>query len=257
MKMSYFLERIRMFIKVLTLLVNTNIFLYLDYRNFLEQIIVVGPNSLFITVTTSFFISLVLSLQIVKEFLYLNAINLVSSVLVLSFIRELSPVLTSIIVIGKIGSFFTSEIATMVVTDQIDALLILGINPVYYLIAPRVFAVTLLLPILNLFSIFTSFLSSAFICFVLYLISPQLFFLSISYKFLLSDLIKSITKAVIFGLCVSIVSCVWGITAKGGSQGVGLSTTSSVIVSLLLIFILNFILSYLMFSDLTSSFEMP
>lgn len=244
------------FIQMLTFLSNPGNCNNLESSNLLEQITIVGPNSIFITITTSFFISLVLSLQIVKEFLYLNAINLVGSVLIFSFIRELSPVLTSIVVIGKIGSFFTAEIATMVVTEQIDSLFILGISPIYYLIVPRVLAVTLLLPVLNLFSVCTSFISSAFICFVFYLISPQLFFLSISYRLLVIDLFKSTIKAIVFGFFISLVSCAWGLTTKGGAKGVGISTTSSVIVCLLLIFVLNCILSYLMFNDSVSSFEM-
>ena len=147
----------------------------LDYKNVVFCIQNTGFDVLLINIITSFFISLVLSLQIVKEFLYLDATHLVSSILALSFIRELSPVLTSIIIIGKVGSLFTSEIGTMVITEQIDALFILGINPVHYLIYPRFLALIIMFPLLNVFSLLTSFFSSAFICFVLYNISPDFF----------------------------------------------------------------------------------
>lgn len=174
--MNNLVNRIRFVLKIFIFLVNPNIFKLVNYDKLFDQLIVVGPNSLFITMMTSFFISLVLSLQIVKEFLYLNANDLVGSILAISFIRELSPVLTSIIVIGKVGSLFTAELATMVVTEQIDALFVLGINPMYYLILPRILAVTLILPLLNIFSLFTSFMSSAFICSILYTIGPRFFF---------------------------------------------------------------------------------
>lgn len=171
------LTRIKLFVKLLVFLINPDIFSNMSYKNLIKQIIIVGPESLFITMTTSFFISLVLSLQVVKEFLYLGADNLVSSMLAISFIRELSPVITSIIIIGKVASFFTAELATMVVTEQIDALFVLGISPIYYLILPRILATTLILPFLHLFSLFTSFMSSSFICFVLYNLEPSFFFL--------------------------------------------------------------------------------
>nr|ARW60542.1 hypothetical protein [Polysiphonia sp.] len=254
--MNKYVCRIRLTFKVLASLLNPNIFIHLDNKSLLDQIILIGPNSVFITMMTSFFISLVLSLQIVKEFLYLNASDLVGSVLGLSFIRELSPVLTSIIIIGKIGSFFTAEIATMKVSEQIDALFVLGIDPITYLVLPRVVAVMLILPILNIFSLYTSFMSSAFICFILYTIDPSFFFHSLFYSLFYIDICKSILKVLIFGLFISIISCVWGITTTGGSKGVGFSTTSSVVTSLISIFTLNFILSYFMFSNSSSSFEL-
>nr|YP_010619797.1 hypothetical protein PNW48_pgp161 [Symphyocladia marchantioides]WAX03810.1 hypothetical protein [Symphyocladia marchantioides] len=254
--MKEFVCRVKLFFKVFVSLANPIIFFRLNYNVLLEQIILIGPNSLLITMVTSFFISLVLSLQIVKEFLYLNATELVGSILAISFIRELSPVLTSIIVIGKVGSFFTSEIATMSVTEQIDALFILGINPIDYLLLPRILAVLLMLPMLNLFSLFTTLMSSSFICSIIYSIDPIFFFQSFFYSFLYLDICKSLLKTLIFGLFIAIISCVWGITTTGGSKGVGLSTTSSVVTSLLFVFILNFLLSYCMFNNLVSSFEL-
>nr|YP_010851556.1 hypothetical protein Ycf63 [Echinothamnion hystrix]WGH14542.1 hypothetical protein Ycf63 [Echinothamnion hystrix] len=253
--MNKFIHRIKLFVKMLAFLANPNVFFCLHYKDCLDQFVLIGPNSLFITMITSFFVSLVLSLQIVKEFLYLNATDLVGSILAISFIRELSPVLTSIIIIGRVGSFFTAEIATMSITDQIDALFILGINPINYLFLPRILAMVLTLPVLNLFSLFTSFISSSFICSTIYSIDVSFFFQSLLYSVFFLDIFKSTLKILIFGLFISIISCVWGITTTGGSKGVGLSTTSSVVTSLIVVFILNFILSYFMFSDLVSSFE--
>nr|ARW63662.1 hypothetical protein [Chondria sp. (in: red algae)] len=213
------------------------------------------PNSIFITIITSFFISFVFSLQMVKEFLYLNAVQLIGSILSISFIRELSPVLTSIIVIGRVASLFTSQLASMLVTEQIDALLVLGINPINYLIIPRILSMVIGLPLLNIISIFTSLISGSFVCFILYGIHPNVFLSSVVYNYFFLDLFKSILKTLGFAVFISITSCVWGITSRGGSHGVGLSTTSSVIVCLILVFILNFLLSYLLFNNLISSFE--
>nr|QCI07952.1 hypothetical protein [Plumaria plumosa] len=216
---------------------------------------VIGPDSLSIILITAFFIGLVFSLQIVKEFLYLNAINLVGSVLAISFLRELSPVLTSVILVGRIGSYFTSELATMQVTEQIDILYLLNIDPINYLIVPRILALTLMLPILNIFSFITSIISSSFICFTVYNIDPHIFFFSVFSALSSLDIYKSSLKTIIFGFFISLISCVWGFTSKGGAKGVGSSTTSSVVTSLLLIFILDFILSYFMFSNTDSSLK--
>nr|YP_009122267.1 hypothetical protein [Vertebrata lanosa]AJH66025.1 hypothetical protein [Vertebrata lanosa] len=246
--------RVKAVFEVCLALVNPVTFHYLNYLNLLKYVKYISLDILFINIITSFSISLVLSLQVVKEFLYLNAVHLVSSMLAISFIRELSPLLTSIVVIGKIGSLYTSELATMVATEQIDSLFVLGIDPISYLILPRVIALLLTLPLLNLFSVFTSFISSSFICFVLYDINPTFFFTYLFYSNIYFDFLKSFFKMIVFGLSISIISCVWGITSSSSSQGVGLSTTSSVVTSLFCIFILNFVLSYFLFDNVSSSF---
>nr|ARW69257.1 hypothetical protein [Polysiphonia sp.] len=247
--------KIKLLIKILYNLSKLSTIIKLDNEVFIIHMLLIGFDSLLITMVTSFFISLVLSLQIVKEFVYLNATDLIGSVLTISFIRELSPVLTAIIFIGKVGSAVTSELATMKVSEQIDCLFILGIDPIAYLVLPRVIAAACTLPLLNLFFLFTSCISSSFICFVLYSISPAFFLSIFFYIAFYTDILRSILKAFIFGLVISTVSCTWGITTIGGSKGVGFATTSSVVVSLVLIFILNFILSYLMFYDSLSTFE--
>nr|YP_009399855.1 hypothetical protein [Tolypiocladia glomerulata]ARW69674.1 hypothetical protein [Tolypiocladia glomerulata] len=253
--MINFLYKTKLSLVILVSLFNPMLLLTIDYRTFLKYIKYSSIDVLFIVLVSSFFISLVLSLQIVKEFLYLNAVNLVSSILAISFIRELSPVLTSLIVIGKVGSLVTSEIGTMVVNEQIDALFILGIDPIRYVIYPRIISLVLTLPCLNLFALITSFISCSFICFYLYDMSPSFFFINLFYKQILFDFIKSMFKMLSFGLLISIVSCVSGITTVGGSRGVGLSTTSSVVTSMILVFIFNFILSYLLFDNGISSFS--
>nr|YP_010903608.1 hypothetical protein REP92_pgp167 [Hypnea wynnei]WCH56460.1 hypothetical protein [Hypnea wynnei] len=227
----------------------------LEFKILLETMFVVGPESLSISLITAFFVSIVFTLQIAKEFIYLNATSLIGAVVSIAFLRELSPVLTSVIIIGRIGSCFTAELATMKVTQQIDALYLLNTDPLFYLIIPRVISCLLLLPILNFLSFVTSIASSVFVCFTLYAITPSLFFNSIFSSLLFFDLLKSSFKSMFFGLIISIVSCSYGLLAKGGAKGVGQYTTSSVVLSLLFIFIFNFVLSYYMFSDLGSSLK--
>lgn len=227
----------------------------LNIYDILEQMLIIGPGSLTISLLTAFFVSMVFALQVAKEFLYLNAVGLVGSILTIAFVRELSPVLISVIIIGRVGSSFTAELATMKVTEQVDALYLLNTNPIIYLVFPRVIACIIMLPILNFLSLATSIASSALICFILYSIDPRTFFISSFAALSLIDLVKSLFKSFVFAIVISIISCYWGLSAKGGAKGVGISTTSSVVTSLLSIFILDFILSYLMFHDLGSAIQ--
>nr|YP_010198339.1 hypothetical protein LK148_pgp171 [Gracilaria pachydermatica]UAD86755.1 hypothetical protein [Gracilaria pachydermatica] len=223
--------------------------------NILEQMKIVGPDSLSIVIITAFFIGMVFTIQIVKEFLYINAISLVGSILTISFIRELSPVLTSVIIVGRIGSYFTSELAAMSITEQLSALYILEANPLSYLVFPRVIACLLMLPCLNIISFITSLFSSSFVCFTIYNIHPQIFFLSSLSSLVIQDIFKSLFKTLIFGFLISLISCFCGLTANGGAKGVGQSTTLSVVASLLSIFIFDFLLSYIMFNKIGSSIK--
>lgn len=255
--MNSFRHKIFLFVKIFIFLFHE---LGSNYRTcnilrFTYYIQVFIPNSVFIIIMTTFFISFVFTLQIVKEFLYLNAVQLVGSIVCISFIRELSPILTSIIVIGKVASLFTSQLASMLVSEQIDALLIIGINPIGYLIVPRIISMLIGLPLLNMLSVCTSLIGGLFVCSVLYGIQPSIFLSSVIYNSFLIDLFKSFFKTITFAIFISISSCVWGITSTRGSYGVGSSTTESVVICLILVFILNFLLSYFLFSNLISTFE--
>jgi len=222
--------------------------IYLSKRNIhhlLQQIQVMGIGSLAIVLITAFFIGMVFTFQVGKEFASLNAINLLGSVLTITFVRELSPVLTAVIVAGRIGSAFTAEISTMKVTDQIDVLFTLNTDPFDYLVTPRVYACLLMLPVLNIFSLATSIASSIFSAFILYNIPVSVFLSSAIISSI--DFIYSSLKSLMFGCIIGVISCSWGLSTTGGSKNVGKSTTSSVVTILLTIFIVDFILSYFMF----------
>lgn len=217
-------------------------------KNSMEQLIIIGPGSLPICLLTACFVGMVFTLQVVKEFLYIDAVNIVGAVLTLAFVRELSPVLTAVIVTARVTSCFTAEIATMKVTEQIDALYILNTDPMLYIVFPRIVASILALPVLNFISLVTSVASSIFICFTIYHISPMIFLHSVHNALVLLDIGKSLLKAVVFGCILSIIGCLWGLNTVGGAKSIGYSTTSSVVTSLLTIFFMDFILSYFMFS---------
>nr|YP_010338256.1 hypothetical protein MW410_pgp174 [Bangia atropurpurea]UNJ18206.1 hypothetical protein [Bangia atropurpurea] len=226
-----------------------------NVNNLIEQIYLVGPGSLNITLLTACFISMVFTMQIAKEFLHLDASRALGAVIVIAFTRELSPVLTAVIIAGKIGSSFTAEIATMETTEQIDALYLLNTNPIDYLVFPKVAACFIMLPILSTISLTASIAVSIFVSFVMYGIPSSIFLKSAFLALSISDFLKSLEKSVCFGIIIAFISCQWGLTSSGGAKGVGNSTTSSVVTILLTIFITDFVLSYLMFQNTGSSIE--
>jgi len=216
-------------------------------RNTLEQMWLVGPGSLGLTLVTAAFVGMVFTIQVAREFIYFGAGSTVGGVLSISLTRELAPVLTAMVIAGRVGSAFAAEIGTMRVTEQIDALYILKTDPVDYLVTPRLLACTLMLPILTILSLLTGLIGGIFIANSFYNISPSLFIKS-SRNFLhVWDIISAMIKSGTFGALIAIIGCNWGLTTTGGAKGVGISTTTAVVMSTLAIFATNFFLDLLLF----------
>ncbi len=225
----------------------------INRRNTLEQMSLVGPDSLIIALITASFVGMVFTVQVAREFIYFGAGTAVGGVLGLALTRELAPVLTAVVLAGRVGSAFAAEIGTMRVTEQIDALYILKTDPIDYLVVPRVLACCIMLPILTILSLITGMAGGLLIATNLYNI-PQSVFLDSVRNFLgLWDLISAAIKAVVFGGLIAVIGCSWGLTTTGGAKGVGQSTTAAVVISLLAIFISNFFLTWLMFQGTGSA----
>nr|WP_180976952.1 MlaE family lipid ABC transporter permease subunit [Fischerella thermalis] len=222
-------------------------------RNTLEQMAVVGPDSLFIALLTAVFVGAVFTIQVAREFITFGAGNLVGGVLAVALTRELSPVLTAVVIAGRVGSAFAAEIGTMRVTEQIDALLMLKTDPVDYLVIPRLLACLLMMPILTLLSLVTGMLGGLIIATNIYNLSDTQF-LDSARNFLGTwDIISAMIKACCFGVLIAVIGCSWGLTTTGGAKGVGQSTTTAVVTALLIIFISNFFLSWLMYQGTGSA----
>jgi phospholipid/cholesterol/gamma-HCH transport system permease protein len=219
-------------------------------RNTIEQMNVVGPESLTIALVTAAFVGMVFTIQITREFLNFGASSYVGGVLALALTRELAPVLTAVVVAGRVGSAFAAEIGTMRVTEQIDALYMLKTDPIDYLVIPRVLACSLMLPILTVISLLTGLAGGIFVAEAMYSISSVVFLTSAQNFLEPWDLISSVLKSLIFGVLIAIIGCSWGLSTTGGAKGVGKSTTTAVVTSLLAIFVANFFLSWVMFQGL-------
>ncbi|KAK4778676.1 hypothetical protein SAY86_006204 [Trapa natans] len=227
----------------------------IHWRNTLQQLERVGPKSVGVCLLTAAFVGMAFTIQFVREFTRLGLNRSIGGVLALAFSRELSPVVTSIVVAGRIGSAFAAELGTMQVSEQTDTLRVLGANPVDYLVTPRVVASCVALPFLTLMCFTVGLASSALLADGVYGISINIILDSAKRALRPWDLISAMIKSQVFGAIISIVSCAWGVTTIGGAKGVGESTTSAVVISLVGIFMADFALSYCFFQGAGDSLK--
>ncbi|KAL6205992.1 hypothetical protein ACLB2K_023243 [Fragaria x ananassa] len=225
------------------------------WKNTLQQLRRVGPSSVGVCLLTAAFVGMAFTIQFVREFTRLGLSRAVGGVLALAFARELSPVVTSIVVAGRIGSAFAAELGTMQVSEQTDTLRVLGANPVDYLVTPRVIATSIALPFLTLMCFTVGMASSALLADSIYGVSINIILESARRALKPWDIISAMIKSQAFGAIISIVSCAWGVTTMGGAKGVGESTTSAVVISLVGIFIADFVLSYFFFQGVGDSLK--
>ncbi|KAL1217664.1 Protein TRIGALACTOSYLDIACYLGLYCEROL 1 [Cardamine amara subsp. amara] len=227
----------------------------IHWRNTLQQLERTGPKSLGVCLLTSTFVGMAFTIQFVREFTRLGLNRSIGGVLALAFSRELSPVITSIVVAGRMGSAFAAELGTMQVSEQTDTLRVLGADPIDYLITPRVIASCLALPFLTLMCFTVGMASSALLSDAVYGISINIIMDSAHRALRPWDIISAMIKSQVFGAIISVISCSWGVTTTGGAKGVGESTTSAVVMSLVGIFIADFVLSSFFFQGAGDSLK--
>ncbi|KAL5213683.1 hypothetical protein ABZP36_002835 [Zizania latifolia] len=224
-------------------------------RNLLAQLRRVGPGSAGVSLLTAAFVGMAFTIQFVREFTRLGLHRSVGGVLALALSRELSPVVTAVVAAGRVGSAFAAELGTMQVSEQTDTLRVLGAQPVDYLVVPRVLACVLALPVLTLMSFALGLASSAFLADSIFGVSTSIILESARRALRPWDLISSLLKSQVFGAIIAVVSCAWGVTTHGGAKGVGESTTSAVVISLVGIFVADFALSCLFFQGAGDSLK--
>lgn len=211
----------------------------LIFRQFLQ----IGYFSLPVVGLTAIFSGAVLALQSYSGFSRFNAESTIATVVVLSITRELGPVLAGLMVAGRVGASIAAEIGTMKVTEQIDALRTLSTNPFKYLIAPRVIAGTLMLPLLVLIADIIGVMGGYLVSVHSLGFSPGPYITN-TFKYLERiDVVSGLVKAGFFGFIISITGCYCGYNSKRGAEGVGVATTNAVVVSSILILLLNYFIT--------------
>ncbi len=214
-------------------------------RNFVKQMEVVGQQSLVIVLLSAVAIGGAFALQVAGVFSVFKAETLVGGISSLSFSRELASIITGSLLAGRAGSAMTAEIATMRIHEQLDAMEAMGVNPVQYLVIPRVVAATIMTPILTGFFIIASTFGSFLVGTIVFRIDPGVYKANIFFMTQVSDIMQGLQKGTAFGLAYSSICCWYGLGCKGGAKGVGRATTNAVIASLLAMLVIDFIITFL------------
>jgi phospholipid/cholesterol/gamma-HCH transport system permease protein len=216
-------------------------FRYFEFKEFLRQCYFIGYKSFPLSGITAFIMGLVITIQSRPTLVEFGAEAWMPKLASLSLVREITPVITALICAGKIGSGIGAELGSMKVTEQIDAMEVSGTNPFRYLVITRVMATTLMVPLLvvcgDAISLFGAWLGDN----IKGSISWTLFRNQVFETLVYGDLIPSIAKSFFFGFVIGIVGCYKGYTSNSGTEGVGQSANSAVVIASLMIFILDFI----------------
>jgi phospholipid/cholesterol/gamma-HCH transport system permease protein len=236
--------------RVMILLLQTLVWIFrppMQGREILKQMEEVGVRSFPVVIITAAFTGMVLALQSFTAFNRFNAESMVGTVVALSVTRELGPVLTGLMVSGRVGSAMAAELGTMRVTEQIDALYTLATNPIKYLIVPRFLAAAIMLPILVIFADVIGILGGYMISVQILGTNPTLYMRRTWDYLQLNDLYSGFLKAIFFGMIVATISCYQGFSTEGGAEGVGRATTKAVVISSLTILISNYFITAVLF----------
>jgi phospholipid/cholesterol/gamma-HCH transport system permease protein len=213
-----------------------------------EQFFEIGNASLLMVCVLSFFIGGVIALNFGPALVERSLANAVGGVVGLAIAKELAPVMMAILIAGRIGSAMAAEIGSMRVYQEIDALRTMNINPIYYLVLPRIIAIALALPLLVVFSILVGWFGGALVAdFNNRMEIPfKAFFSDLKNLVALKDVANGVFKSFCFAVIIGVVSCHQGLTTIGGPRGIGRSVTKAVVNSIVLIVIFDYLLTRLL-----------
>lgn len=214
-------------------------------RDIIEQIEMIGLRSMSIVLLTAIFSSMVMTVQFSLQLARFGAKEWVGNVVGVSLARELGPVMTALLVGGRVGAGIAAELGSMAVTEQIDAVRALGADPIKRLVVPRVIATTFILPLLSTISVVVGVLGGAVIASLDVDLPLGQFVRAALRSVTMGDFMSGLTKTIFFGLNIAIVACHRGMNARGGTVGVGRATTETVVLSSVVTLISDFFLTRL------------
>ncbi len=217
-------------------------------RVIFEQFNSIGVKSLPLIIVIAVFVGAVSAWQAAYQFKFIGApLRYLGQAVGKAVIMELGPVLSALVFAGRVGAGITAELGTMKVTEQIDALDAMGISPNRYLMMPRVLACMLMVPLLVVFADFVAIMGGLVVSVVGVDVSTETYLNGLKSSFQLGDLVNGLIKAWVFGLIIGLVACFEGFRTQGGAEGVGTATTQSVVISMVLVLVFDFIFTVLLF----------
>lgn len=218
-----------------------------DRRRVIYQLDHIGVNSIPLVLLIGLFAGAIIAWQAAYQFRGMISLSVMGGQVVRVVMMEMGPVLTALVISGRIGASMTAEIGSMKITEQIDALRTMPIDPVRYLVMPRFLGLGLMMPILTFFSILISVLGALLVSQYFLDLTPQVFFQSVRDFFQWGDMIGGLIKGTIFGMIIALIGCFKGLQASGGAQGVGKATISSFVISAVCILAGDFLLWIILF----------
>ncbi len=216
------------------------------YR-FLVQAKRVGPGSFLIASLVALFVGMIIALQMAYLMLQLSAEIYIPNVIAVSLTRELGPVLTALIVAGRVGAGITAEIGSMVVTEQVDALRAFATDPVRYLAVPRFLALAVMLPVLTVFAVLVGIFGGFVICNFKLSIDAHMYWNMVIDSLAVKDVVTGLVKTMFFGMIIATVGCFEGLHVKGVADGVGRATTMSVVRAFILIIMFDCFFTFIFY----------
>ncbi len=216
----------------------------IDRKAFWTQCVRAGPRALPVVFVVNFFVGMILALIGGKVLMHLGFTEYVGDLLGVGIVLELGPLLTGVIMTGFIGAALTAEIATMVVSEEITALRTMSLNPVRFIVAPRLLAVVFMVPCVTLLADFVGILGGLLVSQTVFGMSPNAFLEHAWASLYTEDVWRGLIKACVFGVIIGTVGCYQGFKVRGGAEGVGRATTNSVVTSITAIIISDAVLNY-------------
>lgn len=215
------------------------------FEDVLVQMDIIGTGSILIVILTGFFTGGVLALQTAKSLKSFGAVNLTGQLVALSLVRELGPVLTALMVAGRVGAGIASQLGSMVVTNQIDAMRALGTDPTKKLVVPRMIATTTMVPLLTVVADLFGLVGGWLVSFYTLKLNTSLYWNTALRSLTYDDAVEGLTKPIVFGFIVGLIGCYFGLSTTGGTRGVGRSTTVAVVTASVLVIVADFFVSKL------------
>jgi phospholipid/cholesterol/gamma-HCH transport system permease protein len=209
------------------------------FRASVSEMVKVGYNSVPIVAVISLFVGIILALQAAYQLKKVGALIYVADLVGVSLTRELAPILTAIIVAGRSGSAFAAEIGSMKAAEEVDALVTMGINPVRFLVVPKLLALMIMLPALTLFGDFIGMIGGFMLAITELGVHPYNYFQQTVNALVMQDVITGLVKALSFSVVITIVGAYQGFRVEGGAEDVGRRTTASVVVSIFLVIVFD------------------
>lgn len=229
---------------LLSLRAVTNLFRKPRYlQDTFQQMDLIGVGSLTIIVLTGFFTGAVLALQSASSLKAFGAVNLTGQLVALSLIKELGPVLTALMIAGRIGSGIASELGSMIVTEQISAMRALGTDPTKKLVTPRMVACTTMAPLLTVIADLCGLVGGWIVSLYALRLNTALYWTTALRSLNYNNALEGLVKPVVFGFIVGMVGCYFGLRTTGGTQGVGRSTTRAVVTASIMVIVCDFFLT--------------